>query len=672
MRPLIKRATSVLPVRQARTWLAEVLWVSAACALVVGMVEAYLLDRKINIFSGGYLADVRIEHLGARLVFAVVAFLSDLALLAPLVAAVLWGARHVRLHAAARALLASACALGFVGILDFGIYELHRYFGDLVSAAVVVRLVEGDLRELVYFGAPPIVRWAGPLLVAALLLTLAGGLLHRWFPTRMRNDPGGKRRTTWGLLVLVGVATVTSTTARLASPAFSRGLDYKPSGQVWGSLVSMLTDVDRDGYGLLSVPADPAPLDAARHPYALEVPGNGIDENGIGGDLPAGAAYEEPSPGPPALKARPDVVLVILETFRADATSTRIDGRPVTPTLHALAETGTQATRAYSHNGFTVQSRFHIFTGSLAGPRGRTSIIDDFNANGYQTAFFSAQDESFGAEMDVGFDRAEVRYDARVDRDKRFTQFSTPSSLTVSWKVLETRVSSWLRQRDRGRPLFLHLNYQDGHFPYTNPDVLPLVSPVTVRREDLRQSRADDIRLMYMNTLANVDASLGRVLELVEQTTGRRPVVVVVADHGESLFDHGGFLGHGYAANDAQTRIPLLVSGLPWEPEEPVGQVEVRDLLRQGLGGTKAPARGGEPGRVFQYVGTLAAPREIAWNDAAGRLSVDLHGSRWRRNEGPWQPLSSVASAGDDGRVATRLIHFWERLVIATRTHPDG
>jgi hypothetical protein len=56
-----------------------------------------------------------------------------------------------------------------------------------------------------------------------------------------------------------------------------------------------MSDVDGDGYGVLSAPQDPAPFTKSIHPYALEIPGNGVDEDGVAGDLPADfARYVEP------------------------------------------------------------------------------------------------------------------------------------------------------------------------------------------------------------------------------------------------------------------------------------------------------------------------------------------------------------------------------------------
>jgi hypothetical protein len=237
-----------------------------------------------------------------------------------------------------------------------------------------------------------------------------------------------------------------------------------------------------------------------------------------------------------------------------------------------------------------------------------------------------------------------------MDRDRRFTQFSTPASLTVSWKVLEERVSTFLRDRSASTPLFLHLNFQDGHFPYRNPDILPLVDRQSLERSQLRVEAAPALRAMYLNTLANVDASLGRVLDLVARTTGREPAVVVIADHGESLFDEG-FLGHGYAANDAQTRIPFIVHNLPARVPDPVGQLDVRLMMRQALSEDAAagPVLAQDPARtIFQYIGDLATPKEIARVGLEGRRRYNL--------------MSPSVQSHGLGADDTALVQFWERV----------
>jgi hypothetical protein len=101
------------------------------------------------------------------------------------------------------------------------------------------------------------------------------------------------------------------------------------------------------------------------------------------------------------------------------------NGTEVTPVMNRLAAAGVSAGSAYSHNGYTSQSRRHIFSGSVANVRQGT-LIDDFKTNGYQVAYFSGQDESFGGpEYDAGFDRADVAYDARVEPEKRYSTYAT-------------------------------------------------------------------------------------------------------------------------------------------------------------------------------------------------------------------------------------------------------
>lgn len=632
--------------QQPRTWRAEVFAIALFCAIPTTLIDTYLLDRKLGIISGGYLAEhqLRGPHLA---LFGVLGVFSNMALLAPIIAAVLWVSRLLWMHALSRMFLAISAGLGVMAVADVAVYELQRYLGDLVNADVLVNLVGGDIREILFFSVSPALHWLRYLSLGALLVLGAGLLLERRFHSEMRQDPGARRTTFIALVVALAIALGAGGVARSIDPGIDRAMSYTPSGRVLAGLTQWLTDVDRDGFGFLAQPPDPAPFNPAVHPYALDVPNNGIDEDGIGGDLPAGPSHVEPEYPPVTFVRRPDVVFVILETFRADAVGALLDGRPVTPTLDRLRRAGVQARRAYSHNGFTIQSRYHAFTGRLLGPGNPGSLIDDFNANGYETAFFSAQDESFGQDFDVGFTRAAVRYDARVDRDKRFTQFATPSSLTVSWKVLEGRVDEFLDRRSSDVPLFLHLNIQDGHFPYTNPDIEPLLNDVRLGRADLRPDRADDLRRMYLNTLANVDAALGRMLTRVEDRTGRRPAVVVIADHGESLFDEG-FLGHGYAANDAQTRIPFIVTGLPVRIPDPVGQWDVRRLVRAALTGPDGPPvlEEGEGRPVFQYIGTIERPKEIALVDRR-RWRVGLSGSR----------SSSDALTNEE----RSLVHFWER-----------
>jgi hypothetical protein len=169
------------------------------------------------------------------------------------------------------------------------------------------------------------------------------------------------------VFAVCGIATTIAASA--ASETMQEGLSRKPSGQLFGAIADKLTDFDRDGYGLTGKLVDPAPFDASVFPYAIDIPGDGIDQDGVGGDLPPGPAYFEDRPSH-VWRSHPNVILVVLESFRADALGRTVNGRPVTPVLDGIASRGVSASLAFSQNGYTAQSRFHIFSGSLAGLRG--------------------------------------------------------------------------------------------------------------------------------------------------------------------------------------------------------------------------------------------------------------------------------------------------------------
>ena len=106
----------------------------------------------------------------------------------------------------------------------------------------------------------------------------------------------------------------------------------------------------------------------------------------------------------------------------------------------------------------------------------------------------------------------------------------------------------------RNVPCSCTVNFHDTHFPYHHEGIQSLVSETVVAQGDISPANELAVREMYLNTAANVDRAIKDLLLRVGETLGRDPGVVVLSDHGESLFEEG-FLGHGYALNDAQTRI---------------------------------------------------------------------------------------------------------------------
>jgi hypothetical protein len=636
-------------------------------AFLVTLIEAALLQRKYGLFTGGFLSVNYMPTWADGVAFLSVVFLLNAAAVAPVSAVALMLGRAVRLRPWAGRFVAVALGSAPLLIADFLMYQLWAYLGDAFDVHLMYQLTGRHAAEIRAVAAPLV---AGPLYAGLVLL--AGLVAFTWLIHRVQRGvttvidvprPMAVVRTSLGLAA-ISAAMVTG--VALSSDAMAYGLRRTPVGALSAQMLDRLSDFDRDGYGLLQNPRDTAPFDPAIHPYALEIPGNGVDENGLAGDLPVDrAVYREPPPPTRTWPVRPPVILFVLESFRADVVGASYRGREVTPVMDALAARGVRVDSAWSHNGFTRQSRFHILTGSLTGRRG-TSLLDDFKNHGYEVAYFSAQDDTAFGTPDINYDRVDKYYDARQDLDKRYTTYSTPGSLAVPFNVLEDHIYEYLGARRSTDPLFLYVNFHDTHYPYHHAGLKNILGGDPLPAALISPARTGDLWRTYLNAAANVDAAIGRVATAVETRLGTAPAIVVISDHGESLFD-GGFLGHGYALNAAQTRVPMIVTGLPMRIPIPFGQAGLRDAINDALGGVDALSvrpvvQYGRDVRVFQYLGPMETPGQIAWLTNVGQFTYDFRTNR----VGLWDStVRAEALYGEPLRGFTDLAHFWESIQLA-------
>lgn len=648
---------------------------AGVAALLISVGDAVLLQARRDYFTGGFLVEDAAASVASRAAFASASWLLDVAAAAPVAFVVAWLLCRWPLPRRSRFVVTTLAVCLPFALADVVNYEIVRFVGDTFDLSLMFDLAGRQVAEVLAVSVGQAATLAAIVGAGAFVV----GFLWWWARRASHRDdatvePGPAFRD-WVILGLVfSVGMTAGTVARGVDPVLDNGLRRKPSGQVLGAAAAVVTDLDRDGFGWGSALADPDPLDPRRHPYALDVPGNGIDENGLAGDLPDGPAYQEARDAGAAFVRRPPVVLVSLESVRFDSIGARLNGRAVTPVLEAMAAEGLSHPRAYSHNGYTVQSRYHLFSGSLSGQR-RGTLIDDFAENGYETAYFSGQDESFGivnGRFDTGFGRATVRYDAREDRGRRASTFTTPGSLLVPSPVVIERLNTFLRGRDVARPLMLVLGIGDTHFPYAHAALEPLLGVSPLSRRAIVPAAAVALKETYWQAVANVDKAIGVAVEAVTSTVGEPPVVIVVSDHGESLFD-AGFLGHGYALDDVQTHIPFIVRGLDLELPDPFGQVDLRSAVREAL---ERPASALRPrlvprrdAGVFQYLGVIERARAIGLRSEGGRVVYDLRAGTIRLAE---EPVVAVSTATEIQRRAwTSVVQYWERLRLAQAASMD-
>jgi arylsulfatase A-like enzyme len=337
-------------------------------------------------------------------------------------------------------------------------------------------------------------------------------------------------------------------------------------------------------------------------------------------------ACGEPPP-PPG-----NVLLVIIDTARADHFSTFGYVRHTTPNLDRLAAEGQRFDEAWSQSPWTLPSVATILTGqpphvhgATRGARGIHPIREEveplarrLRAVGYATAAFinvlwCAPEIS---RLDRGFDHYDHRETDESNRGHRDAAETTDATL------------AWL-DRAGDDPFFIVTHYFDPHLTYDPPapyDTMfergtgPRVPPGFGSASQVFAVRDGKIRLTpgqresliarYDGEIRFTDEQFGRLREGLEQR-GRwdDTLVIVVADHGEEFWDHGGF-EHGHSHHRELLRTPLLVR----RPGGPSGQI-VDDRVRQvDIAPTILDFAGGElPDELPGYVlGTHDAGYAVA------------------------------------------------------------
>jgi len=259
---------------------------------------------------------------------------------------------------------------------------------------------------------------------------------------------------------------------------------------------------------------------------------------------------------------RPNVLLVTIDTLRADHVGCYGYKDAATPTIDGVAARGVRFETAVAHVPLTGPSHASILTGQIPpghgfrnnsgftlSPSVRTAA-EDFRLAGYRTAAFVS---GFPLDRRFGFDRGFETYDDHLPKgnDRRRTPYVERLADATTDAALR-----WLTAPKTGQAAprwFLWVHYYDPHAPYEPPGELA---------EQYR-------RAPYDGEIAFVDRQLARVIDALERRgETERTLILVTADHGESLGEHGEGT-HGIFLYDATIRVPWVIAG----PRVPAGRV---------------------------------------------------------------------------------------------------
>jgi arylsulfatase len=307
-----------------------------------------------------------------------------------------------------------------------------------------------------------------------------------------------------------------------------------------------------------------------------------------------GVQLAAPLPRAPARVAtagtqRPNVVLFVIDTLRADALGPYGAPPGQTPNIDALAREAVVFRNAYAQSSWTRPSIATILTGLYPSEHGAVRKLDPlpdsadtlaefFQRRGYWTAAFVTNinvapifnfDQGFGEYHYL----APSFYFGASDSATRLASYKILRLLRERfWKnriyyqhyyqdahVVTNAVRSWLDEQPP-EPFFLLIHYMDPHdpyfeIPYNGRGIARVVNPFP------DPSQAQEMRRLYAQEVQYLDQELGALVEdLRRRGLLDRSWLLLTADHGEEFYEHGGWW-HGTTLYEEQIRVPLLLRG---------------------------------------------------------------------------------------------------------------
>ena len=378
---------------------------------------------------------------------------------------------------------------------------------------------------------------------------------------------------------------------------------------------------------------------------------------------------------PPGSARPPDVLLITLDTLRADYVHAYGSAFANTPNIDALADRGALFELAIAASSRTVPSHASMMTSRFARQHsvgtqngssvlmGEETLAERFRAAGYQTGAFVS---NFVLKRRTGLDRGFDEYDDELlgHEVTRVGLSERVAGDTVG------RAREWLaaaRETGEGsdRPVFLWAHLQDPHGPYRPPppfagSLMPLVAsadpdlPVLDRDSGRRgiphyqalpgMRRPSDYTTRYAEEIAYADHWVGELVRAFSEESERETVILLTADHGESLGEAGYYFQHGQFTSPEQVFVPFIVVSpgvLPARYAVPVSHVDIAPTLLElaGLSPLASPSgvslvslmRGGDP-----------PSSRVLYSETKRELSAYRGGTQVRVRAGPPRPGSGT------------------------------
>ncbi len=376
------------------------------------------------------------------------------------------------------------------------------------------------------------------------------------------------------------------------------------------------------------------------------------------------ANLTQPQPPPGA----PNIVVVVVDSLRADHCGFMGYSRPTTPGLDALAEKGVVFENALSSSGWTKPAVGTLFTGLIPSNHGavsRMSVISGRHGAALNPPALTLPEIL----RNRGWRTGVFSNNPNVLHKYGFTQ--GVEHFSNYWEVLGyeagraesmTRdVLEWVGGLKEEEPFFAYLHLMDTHYPYFAP--APFAGTWDQSGLDLNVN-GNLVERQILGEVEISDAQLARIVDLYDESilysdahlapfiaglldSHPNTVVVLVADHGEEFLEHG-HLGHGHSLFQELVHIPLVIWAPDLQPGRVNAQVRLMDIPPSLLEWAAAPIPASMQGKALQPLtrGEESGPRPAPM-ETGGDQQPQWH---WRAlSDGVWKWIAREADLPHSG-----------------------